>query len=93
MQFLNIVPRIIFPRNFDFSKATADSMLMTNNIITKILNAIKGIKKISFKNKLFSKKNEHAAINLHSKSMDWFLYDRDLRHEKTKHSQRFLQIQ
>ena len=60
-------------------------MLMANSIITYF--------QISFENKSFSKKNERAAVNLQRKSIDRFLYDRDLRHERIKHSQRFLQIQ
>lgn len=90
MQLWNYVSQIIFPRNLDFNKATANSILMTNNIS---LNAIKGIKEISFENKSLSKKNERAATHLQSKSVDRFLYGMDLRHGRIKHSERSLQIQ
>ena len=63
VQLLSYVPQIIFPRNFDFNKATANSILLSNSIITKILNAIKGIKEISFENRSLSKNNERAATN------------------------------
>ena len=35
--------------------------------------------------------NRNQSIDLQSKSMDWFLYDRDLRHEKVNTRQQFSQ--
>ena len=34
----------------------------------------------------------YQSIDLQSKSVDWFLYDRDLRHKRVKHDFRILQL-
>ena len=50
-------------------------MLQINHLPFANFNSFMTERSISYRNQ---------SINLESKSMDWFLYDRDLHHEKVK---------
>ena len=61
--------------NVWYRKGSQISRIFPNDFFPKILLSLSGRRSLSYRNQ---------SIDLHSKSIDWFLYGRDLRHERIK---------